>query len=93
MAVAHGGGRGGGILDWYVFHYSLIGMGIIMSSKTWNWLAFKMPRWLVYFCGIRIWANGTQGAYSDQDVTTLTMEKALERFEPLRLVRPADPSD
>lgn len=44
------------------------------------WVAWKMPKWLVYFCAIRLISYGTVGKYSDTDVTKLTATDALDRW-------------
>ena len=46
-----------------------------------KWLAWKLPRRLVMWKAIRLKANATQGAYSDQDVPDLTAMDALDRWD------------
>lgn len=43
-------------------------------------LAWMMPRRLVYWCAIRLFAHATQGRYSDQVVPDLTAADALKRW-------------
>ena len=46
-------------------------------------LAFvwRLPRWLVYWCAIRLIAHATQGAHSNQIVPDLSAMDALKRWE------------
>lgn len=44
-----------------------------------RWLAWKLPRKLVYFASIRLWAHATPPG-SDVNATTLTVREALERW-------------
>ena len=46
-----------------------------------KWLAWKLPRRLVLWAAVRLIANATQGAYSDQIVPDLTAMDALDRWE------------
>ncbi len=50
-------------------------------SKRWLWLAHRMPKKLVYFCTIRLWAYATCGKYENTIVPKLTFMDALERWE------------
>ena len=43
-------------------------------------IAWAMPRWLVYFCALRLVVHATQGRYSSQVVPDLTAVEALERW-------------
>lgn len=43
-------------------------------------IAWALPRRLVEWAFIRVWAFGTVGQYSEQDATTLTAADALKRF-------------
>lgn len=47
----------------------------------WRWLAKLCPRKLAYYCAIRLGAHATTGAYSTQEVPTLTLMETLERWE------------
>jgi hypothetical protein len=50
-------------------------------ERLWQWLAFKMPRSLAYWCAIRVGAYATCGRYSDQVVPELLYVDALKRWE------------
>ncbi len=45
------------------------------------WLAYKLPKKLVYFCVIRVFANATTGKYGKQMVSELTFIEAINRWE------------
>ena len=44
-------------------------------------LAWLLPRKLVYYVGIRLWAHATQGDYSTVEVPAVLMTDALGRWE------------
>jgi hypothetical protein len=52
-----------------------------MISRFYVWLAWRLPRKLVMWCGIRIMAAGCTGVHYAQDVDTLTAVEALRRWE------------
>lgn len=43
-------------------------------------VAWRLPRRLVYWCAIRVGAHATQGPYSDQEVPALTAMDAIKRW-------------
>ena len=45
------------------------------------WIAWRMPRWLVYYCSVRMIANATTGQYGKTEVPRLTAMDALGRWE------------
>lgn len=49
-------------------------------SKVCQWLAWKLPRRLVYFCAIRLMVSATAGKYSGTVVPELTAIDALKRW-------------
>jgi hypothetical protein len=51
-----------------------------MRKKFWSWLAYKLPRPLVYWAAIRLMAAATTGQYSSQVVPELTAMEALKRW-------------
>lgn len=55
-----------------------------MVEKLKIWVAFHVPRWLAYWCAIRVAAHGTQGPYSNQAVPDLTIMEALKRWDASR---------
>lgn len=50
-------------------------------ERIWMFLAWRMPRSLVYWCAIRLMASATQGEWSDTEVPSLTTVDALKRWE------------
>ena len=53
-----------------------------MKEKFFVWLSYKLPRKLVYYAAIRMFAHATTGEYSEQEVPTTTVMEALNRWEP-----------
>lgn len=51
-----------------------------MIEKVQMWIAWKMPRWLVKWCAVRLMANATQGEYCHQIVPNLSAIDALKRW-------------
>lgn len=52
-----------------------------MSEKIYIWLAWHLPRGLVYWCAMRLLTNATVGEYSNQVVPDLLAMDALKRWE------------
>ena len=44
-------------------------------------VAWHMPRWLVYWCAIRLNAHATTGQWGHQNVPELTALDALKRWD------------
>ena len=54
----------------------------VKNGYFWQWLAWKLPKRLVYHCGIRIWARATcHGSGCKEDITITTMNNAIRRWE------------
>lgn len=51
-----------------------------LKEKFWFWLAWRLPRSLVYFAAIRMFAHGTTGKYGDTEAPGLTVSDALRRW-------------
>jgi len=51
-----------------------------MKEKLQMKLAWLMPKWLVYFCAIRVVAFATMGQYSSTIVSKLSAMDAIERW-------------
>ncbi len=45
------------------------------------WLAWRIPRRLVYHCGVRIAAHATSGVFGKDEVPLVTVMDALARWE------------
>ena len=52
----------------------------MQRSTLANRIACFMPRWLVYWCAVRLIAYATTGKYSDTVVPELTAMDALARW-------------
>ena len=50
-------------------------------DKIYLWLAYKLPKRLVYWCVIRLGSWATVGKYSNQIVPELYFMDALERWD------------
>ncbi len=51
-----------------------------MIEKLCIWIAWKLPRRLVYWAGIRMMSSATVGKYSDQIVPDLTIKQVIDRW-------------
>lgn len=51
-----------------------------MPANFLQWLAHRLPRRLVYFCFVRVWANASF-VYHDQEVGTLTPNQMLDAWD------------
>lgn len=52
-----------------------------MAEKIWMFIAWRLPRTLVYWCAIRLMAHATQGQYGNTVVPELAAMDALKRWE------------
>ena len=52
----------------------------VQRSAFWTRVARWMPRSLVYFCAVRMWAHATQGEWSGVEAPTVTLVDALDRW-------------
>lgn len=51
-----------------------------MIERFWGWVAWRLPRRLVYWAAIRLGAEATTGQYSNQIVPELRFVDAIERW-------------
>jgi len=54
-----------------------------MTSTKFNilyWIVMRLPKTLVYICGINIVAEATTGKYSETNVSYLLATEAIERY-------------
>lgn len=51
-------------------------------------IARRLPRRVVYYAAIRLWAHGTTGRYGRTIAPELTVADAIERWEPARHEEP-----
>ena len=52
-----------------------------MSDKWKLWIIHRLPKWVVYWCAIRLGAHATCGKYGNQNVPELKFMEALKRWE------------
>ena len=52
-----------------------------LTERFWLWLAWALPRKLVYFAGIRLWSNATTEQWSHIAVPDVMMDEAIQRWE------------
>lgn len=50
------------------------------KENFFRWVAYRLPRELVYWAAIRVMASATIGSHSNQIVPELTAAQALERW-------------
>ena len=51
------------------------------KDKMVMWIAWHMPKWLVYWCSIRLMAHATTGKYGNDIVDSVSIMDALKRWE------------
>ena len=52
-----------------------------MKEKLCMWIAWKLPKRVVYWCFMRMCAHATQGPFRDQTPTGMTWETISKRWE------------
>lgn len=52
-----------------------------MRERLLLWVAWHMPREIVYWCFIRLAAHATTGEFADREVPEVTCIEALTRWE------------
>lgn len=52
-----------------------------MRERLCIWIAWKLPRQLVYWCVIRVWAATTSGKYGSVEAPAARMNECLNRWE------------
>ena len=51
-----------------------------MTERICMWIAWRLPRQIVYWCAIRLGAQATTGPYQDQVVPDLRFLEAIRRW-------------
>ena len=54
------------------------------KQSMWNlyrWIAFKLPKGLVYWASLRLLAHATSGKYSNEGVPSVSAIDAIDRWE------------
>lgn len=49
-------------------------------DKVWMWIAWHLPKRLVMWSAVRLFANATTGKYSNTETTALKAVDALQRW-------------
>ena len=52
-----------------------------MKEKLQMWAAWKLPKWLVKWAAVRMFAHAATGEYSEQEVPALYAMDALRRWD------------
>ena len=52
-----------------------------MKTKIVIWIVWKLPRFIIYWCGMRILAHATSKQWSSTIVPGLTVMEALDRWD------------
>ncbi len=52
-----------------------------MTEKIWTWIAWHLPRGLVYWSAMMLGVNATTGEFGSQIVPDLTFMDAIKRWE------------
>jgi len=55
----------------------------IITENTYGWIARRLPKRLIYFATIELWAKTTSGKYGNTLVCELTVDDALRRYNKL----------
>ena len=58
----------------------LVGGHTTMKEKIWYWIARKLPRSLVMWCGYRMAAYATSGPWSHEEVPGIDMMTMFDRW-------------
>ncbi len=45
------------------------------------WFVDCLPKWLVFWCAMRLWVAGTTGEYNNTIAPELTIDEAIRRWE------------
>lgn len=53
----------------------------IRMVKLHYWFVDRLPRWVIYWCAMRLWVASTTGEYSTTIAPKLTLDEAIRRWE------------
>ena len=54
---------------------------LVKKGNLQRWVAWRLPKWLVYWAAMRLIAHATTGKYSTTVVLDLTAMDAMKRWE------------
>lgn len=71
------------VYKWWWYNYVTIHTyKWLHCNAFWQWLAFRLPKKLVYHCAIRIWAHATTcPSGCNETVHETTVDNAIRRWE------------
>lgn len=52
-----------------------------LSDRVPQWIANHLPRKVVYFAGIRMWAAATTGEYGNTNAVDVTADEVIRRWD------------
>ena len=52
-------------------------MDRLWLERVYRWIADHLPKWLVYYAGIRLWVYATTGPHADVDAPEITMDTVI----------------
>jgi hypothetical protein len=62
-------------------HYSVVPTLRRRVEKAQIWVAWHVPKWLAYWCTIRVGVHATAGPYSGEEVPGVKLPDMLKRWE------------
>ena len=54
---------------------------IRIKECLYRWLAYRLPRGVVYYAAIRMWAHASTGQWSNVEAPGVTLQEALTRWD------------
>lgn len=54
---------------------------ILNKTNILHLIARNLPRSIIYWCGIVLWAEATGGKYSHEEGPAITMDEILKRWD------------
>lgn len=64
----------------FLIHYRLKYALLQRREKLYFWIAWRLPKWLVYFATIRLAAHATTGEYGMTIPSELDVMEAIKRW-------------
>ena len=52
-----------------------------MIEKLYQWIAWKLPKRIAFWCFMRLCAHATQGKYGNDTPTNMTWETIIKRWK------------
>ena len=51
-------------------------------EKAVCWFVWRLPKWVVYWCGVRLFAHATTGPWGHEEAPAVKLVDAMDRFAP-----------